>query len=60
MLDITSLIIGVLLGSILDFILTLWIEWRGVQWTKIEFRKMDRKIDKIYTKLERLHRNSRK
>jgi uncharacterized membrane protein (DUF106 family) len=47
MLDALSLIIGVLVGSTIDFVLTLWIEWKGTQWSKKEFIKLERKMSEL-------------
>ncbi len=47
MLDAFSLVVGVLLGSTIDFILTLWIEWKGTQWSKKEFIKLEQKMSEL-------------
>lgn len=47
MLDAFSLVVGVLLGSTVDFILTLWIEWKGTQWSKKMFIKLEQKMEAL-------------
>jgi len=51
-LDLLSLVFGIVLGSIVDFVFTIYIEWRGLQWSKKEFKKLERKIDEIAKKLK--------
>jgi len=52
MIDLLSLVIGVLLGSIVDFMFTIYIEWKGLQWSREEFKKLERKIDNIAKRLK--------
>jgi len=30
----------------------MYIEWKGIRWSKEEFKKLERKIDKIAKKLK--------